>query len=256
MFWLYPSIQASTVYQEDFDDGLCNACGNERGGWVVTDEVDALCPLNIPPTYSSFPINMTDFVFECDIRAVSDGGIWLRSHFDNGTAWGVLLVTGGMNRTGTGLYWHTVHGDSYSGFFNPHDGLFQQGQDIHLRIEVIGDSYSAYLNDSPVPATTLVTSEFSCGRVALYDYSSQRFDNILITASGLPPDTRNDYRTDLYDFAAIAETWLRVDCITDLWCSGTDYDLNGAVNLTDLVILAQVWLGTVKKIPILVIQEC
>jgi hypothetical protein len=65
-----------------------------------------------------------------------------------------------------------------------------QGSDVHLRVEVIGNVYSAYLNGSATPFTTLTSSTFTSGRVGLYDFSpvsgvstprGQTFDNFQVT---------------------------------------------------------------------------
>jgi hypothetical protein len=55
------------------------------------------------------------------------------------------------------------------------------GDDIHLRVEVIGNEYRAYLNGSTTPTTSFVTDRFSSGRVGLFDASSiQQFDNVVL----------------------------------------------------------------------------
>ena len=83
---------------------------------------------------------------------------------------------------GTGLYWHEVQNFyAWGPIYNEVDGLFSQGDNIHLHIEVMGDTYSAFLNGSTTPATTLVTSNYSSGKVALYDNSGQTFDNFVLT---------------------------------------------------------------------------
>ena len=58
------------------------------------------------------------------------------------------------------------------------NNVFTSGNDLHLRVEVIGDRYSVFVNGATTPATTLVTSEFSSGRVALYTSGNSRFDNV------------------------------------------------------------------------------
>lgn len=114
---------------------------------------------------------------------IKDGGIWLRSSFAGGQASGVVLITGGSGGSGTGLYWHTVHNDSVSEILSPSGSLFTSGvSDPNLRITVIGDTYSVYVDGSPTAATTLTTSDFAAGRAGLYDFSIQTFDNFEINA--------------------------------------------------------------------------
>ena len=173
------AASAGVIFQDPFDNGASPLWNNERGQWTASGGVYfAQQPANYPPTYSSLPFNLADLSIELDVNNISDGGIWLRSDPDGN---GVLLVTGGWQHTGTGLYWHIVHAFNAGPLLNEHAGLFQQGDNIHLRIEVQGDTYSAFLNGAASPATTLTTSEYSSGRVALYSFSSQSVDNVVLT---------------------------------------------------------------------------
>jgi len=57
--------------------------------------------------------------------------------------------------------------------------MFSQGvSDPHLKIEVSGSTYSVFVNGAGTPATTLTTSAFGFGQVALYDNGVQTFDNV------------------------------------------------------------------------------
>jgi Ca2+-binding RTX toxin-like protein len=170
------------LFTDNFDNGTSPLWGNEVGNWQQAQGVyDSQAPSNSPLTYSSLPYLLKDFSIELDINKVQDGGVFLRSTDNNN---GVLLVTGGYARTGTGFYWHTIQNGVLSQPpLNPSaSGLFQSGiSNIHLRIEVVGDNYSVFLNNNPTPVTTLTTSLFSSGKVALYDFSElQTFDNIKI----------------------------------------------------------------------------
>lgn len=192
-------VLAVLIITENFSPTQSSPWGNERGSWVAANGLySAQYPSNSPLTYTSLPIPLTDFVFECDIIGVSDGGIWLRSNFRNGKASGVLLITGGYGRSGTGLYWHIVHNDNVSPILNPVGRLFSQKQNIHLRVEVKGNTYSAFLNGSRTAATSLTSGEFSSGYVGLYDFSGQKFANIRIetihTMASAP--TGRDYTYD------------------------------------------------------------
>jgi len=171
--------KADIVFQDDFEQGGSPLWGNESGGWQVIDGMySASQPDNLPPTYTSLPFSNGDFAVQLDIKSVSDGGIWLRSHIEDGKKTGVLLVTGGFGGKGTGFYWLTLHSDSYSSALNKINDLFAQGDDIHLRIEVVGNTYSAYFNNDPNPVTFLQTDVFNAGNSALYSFSNQQFDNV------------------------------------------------------------------------------
>jgi len=186
--YFIPGAEAFVIFQDNFDSGASFLWGNENGNWSASGGVyDAQYPNNNPATYSSLPFDLKDFAVDLDINRVQDGGIFLRSSRNSNGISGVLLVTGGEGKTGTGLYWHIVTNNQYGPAFNPVSGLFQSGvSNIHLRVEVKGDTYSAFLNRSNTLVTTLTTNMFSQGRVALYDYSGQTFDNLVIESTPVP----------------------------------------------------------------------
>lgn len=173
------TLAPASLFFDDFDSGASAQWGNQRGSWFAAGGVyDSQFPSNSPVTYSDVPYLLTDFSVDVDINALQDGGIFLRSDFNGGSESGVLLVTGGFLGTGTGLYWHVVQNGSYSGILNSVGGLFVPGvSNAHIRVEVVGNTYSAYVNGSNVAATTLVDNTFASGRAGLYDFSNQTFDN-------------------------------------------------------------------------------
>jgi len=57
-----------------------------------------------------------------------------------------------------------------------------------------------------------------------------------------PSDFLRDYQVNLADFAQLARQWLRADCILPGWCSGTDLDYSGRIDLDDLDQWAEDWL--------------
>lgn len=176
----------AALFSDDFNSGASSLWGSESGSWFASGgEYQAQYPDNLPNAHSSLPFELQDFEFEVDINNVYDGGVWLRSHENTGSVGvsGVLLVS-----KGTGLYWHVVTGSSYGGILNSVGGLFAAGSDIHLRVTVSGDVYSAYLGSGTTPVTTLTTDVFSSGRVALYQYDSrQAFDNVALNGGGAVP---------------------------------------------------------------------
>ncbi len=109
---------------------------------------------------------------------------------------GVLLVTGGNRGTGTGLYWHLVtNGSTYGSGLDGVNGLFTSGvSDAQIQVVVSGNNYSAYVNGSPTPATTITTSAFASGGVGLYGYNShQTFANFSVQGqSAAGPFVVND----------------------------------------------------------------
>ncbi len=176
-----PNAYANLLFFDDFNAGARPEWGNEWGEWVAENGVyDATYKGGRPPTYSSVTSlpDLTDFRVEMDINDIANGGVMLRSA-DRGN--GVLLVTGGAGVEGyEGLYWHIVEDDHPNSRLNlgSFSGLI--GTDVHLKIDVVGNTYKAFLNGSPDPLTTLVTDKYSSGKVGLYDYSEQTFDNVAI----------------------------------------------------------------------------
>lgn len=174
-------LRAQLIFSDTFAEGPSGLWGNELGGWVAPAGVYfPTAPGNLPPTYTSLPFVLTDFSVTVTVNQLSDGGIWLRSS-DNGN--GIVLVTGGNLGTGTGLYWHEVVGGNSGPALNGVSGLFVNGvSSPTLRVDVIGNTFSVYVDGSLTPATTLVSSVFSSGKVGLYGFSAQTFDNFSLSA--------------------------------------------------------------------------
>jgi hypothetical protein len=197
----FGAAQATVVFSDNFDGGASAAWGNESGSWRDTNGVyDASLPDNNPITYSSVTsqTSLVDFRLQVDVNSVDDGGVWLRSAYNGGNISGVLLVTGGATGSANTLYWHTVVNGVFSGVqqiaFLP--GL--QDSDIQLTIDVIGDVYTAFVDGSAIPATSLTTALFASGSAGLYDYSptsgattprGQTFDNFSIETLQVPEPT-------------------------------------------------------------------
>lgn len=172
---------AQVIFSDNFTSGSAAAWGNEVGNWTATGGVYfPTSPNNSPPTYTSVPFSLTDFSVTVTINQLSDGGIWLRSA-DNGN--GILLVTGGNGRTGTGLYWHEIQNGGVGPARNEVSGLFVNGvSNATIRVDVVGSTFSAYVNGAVTPATVLTSTLFSSGKVGLYGFSAQTFDNFSIVA--------------------------------------------------------------------------
>jgi hypothetical protein len=176
-------VSAATLFFDNFNAGADPAWSNALGNWSASGGVyNAQSPSNVPPTYSlvtTLPA-LQNFALDVDIQTLQDGGVWLRT--DNTTQNGVLLVTGGYGGSLDGLYWHTIQNGGYSGALNVVSGLGIRLQpSTHLRVEVIGDTYSAYLNGSSSAATVLTTNLYSQGYAGLYDFMGQSFDNFSIS---------------------------------------------------------------------------
>jgi len=177
-------------FNDDFNAGASAQWNNFAGNWSASGGVfRAQNPSN--GAFNFLPFNLTDFAVNLDINRVADGGVWLRS--DGTGANGLLLVTGGEGwgfgarqpASGNSLYFHVVQ----NGVFNPANPPYyaevsQQFtadvSNIHLRVEVVGNTYSVFLNNGATPVTTFTDSTFASGRVGLYDFSNQTVDNFSI----------------------------------------------------------------------------
>jgi len=181
------------IFTDDFSDGASPLWNNARGNWTTSSGVYyASAPNNIPATFSGLPFVLQNFSVDVDINGVADGGIWLRS--DPAGTNGVLLVTGGNGwgsgsrgaNAGRSLYWHVITQANYNNppILNQAFNVFTNpgAENVHLRIEVDGNVYSAFVNGATTPTTTLVETNrtYASGHVGLYDFSTQTFDNFLL----------------------------------------------------------------------------
>jgi hypothetical protein len=181
---LTPILQVhAAIFADHFNKKPSALWRNETGAWAVeAGAYKATNPANFPAASSSLPFNLTDFSVDFDVNDVQDGGIWLRSAAAPGTAVGRKGIIFNLQTiNGTKVYWHIVEdgnewGDAQNLVF------LSFGNTVHVHIEVAGDTYSAFLDGSSTPASTLTTSLFTQGHVALYDFSGQSFDNFVLRA--------------------------------------------------------------------------
>ena len=177
----------ATIFEDPFEPAESPLWKPFRGDWAASDGVyDTASGFG---GYTYLPLSLTDFAVEIDVNQLQDGGIWLRSAPNvNGElgAFGVLLITGGLGGGGEGLYWHIDDGAGLDPILNLNEPLGLNGEDVHLRIEVRGNVFSAFVNGDQTPAAVLEldpihASMFAQGFVGLYDASStQSFDNLRI----------------------------------------------------------------------------
>jgi hypothetical protein len=179
---------AAVLFSDNFDNGIKPEWGNEVGTWYTDNGVyNSTYPSNSPLTYTSITSlpNLTDFVVDFDVNNVIDGGVFLRAQ-DN--QHGILLATGGVFSGYTGLHWHVLNG----GYTSTPLGLVYNvpnipGGNVHITVEVIGNTYKAYVNGEL--RTTLLDDTYTSGRVALYDFSAQTFDNFQISTPTPEPSS-------------------------------------------------------------------
>ena len=176
---------AGVIFSDDFTSSASVLWGNESGTWYVTasNTYDSTYPSNSPCTYSSLPYLMDDFTFSFTINNIVDGGVWLRSE-DNEN--GILMVA-----KGTSVYFHEVVAGGFSAHYGEVSEVFTAGATVDFSVVVSGDLYSVYLNGSATPVTTFTSSLYSSGKVALYDYSAQTFDNVTLSGTPIPEPSQS-----------------------------------------------------------------
>jgi len=173
--------RGAIIFQDDFASGPSSLWANESGAWTgLSGSYYATAPNNNPCAFSSLPFDLKAFSVDFDINSVSDGGIFLRAQPAPGTTLGIqgILLNFKVPGGGPRLYWHVFYGTNGSAPLNL--TYLDFGATPHVHVEVIGDTYAAYINGSTEPATTLTTNGFSTGRVALYDFSGQSFSNFVL----------------------------------------------------------------------------
>ncbi len=70
-------------------------------------------------------------------------------------------------------------------------------------------------------------------------------DSIPVSVTTGPiPDSDDDNDIDLADYAFFSSNWQKTDSSKVSWGGGSDFDLNGVVDIPDLEILCSAWLGT------------
>jgi hypothetical protein len=162
---------APVVFSDTFSPAPSAVWGNEVGAWTASGGAYfATAPNNNPTAISSLPYNLTDFSVDFDVNNVTDGGIFLRATVVPGGPAGVkgILLNLKVPAGGPRIYWHVfTDGTNATPALNLTN--LDYGPNPHVHVEVSGDTYSAFINGSPTPTSTLTTNIFPAGRVALYD---------------------------------------------------------------------------------------
>src|SRR5262245_22780517 len=187
--------RADTVFSDDFNSpsSASPAWSNTLGNWTAAGVYRAQEPDNFPNTHSfvsTFP-SLTDFSVTVDVNAARDGGVWLRASSDPTTqvgVTGILLIflnDGPGSARPNSLFWHEV-GEQYGAQLNV--AVDQYVGNFSLRIDVQGDTYSAFVNGSSTPATTFISDKFTSGYVGLYNHgiSPETYSRLIISNCRYP----------------------------------------------------------------------
>jgi hypothetical protein len=145
--------QAVVIFSDDFASGPSPLWGNESGSWTGSGGAYyATAPNNLPNAYSSVPYTLSDFSVDFDINDVTDGGIFLRATAVPGSPLGIkgILLNLKIPDGGSRLYWHIFYDGTNA---SPPLNLvyLDYGVNVHVHIEVAGDTYSAFINGNTTP---------------------------------------------------------------------------------------------------------
>jgi hypothetical protein len=173
-------VSAGTItFTDNFTPSASPLWNNYAGNWTTSSGTYfAQVPNNNPLTFTGVPFDLTDFGVTVTVNNLGDGGIWLRGDDTNRN--GVLLVTGGNgygqggrgDSAGNSLYWTVIQNGDCPPSCPELDmvtGVFTPGGTYTITVVVTDDKYSAFIDGSSSPATTLIDSTFSSGHVGLYD---------------------------------------------------------------------------------------
>jgi hypothetical protein len=146
---------------------------NSSGNWTATSgDYFAQVPNNNPGADTLLPFDLTSYTLTTTVNGLGDGGIVVRVN-GAGTE-SITLVLGGLGYgqgargggAGTAIYW----GDNTNPIQNEVTGVFTPGNTYTITVTAVGDTFSAYINGSSTPVTTLTDSiAGSDGTVGLYD---------------------------------------------------------------------------------------
>jgi len=162
---------------DTFTGGASNLWQHELGNWIVTNGVYSAS--NNASAYSTLPFQLADLSADLDFVNADSGGIWLRTV--PGLR-GVLLYD-----TGGSLAWYTYLNNTFTGPINSASNVYAIGGAFHVRVEVTGNNYRAFVNGSPTPITQLTTPDYAIGVIALRGGSNQGFDSVCISTGGAAP---------------------------------------------------------------------
>jgi hypothetical protein len=168
--YLKLSDLVTTKYDWSHDTDDEYLLGNESGNWEVKKGLyqSSITKRN-PGSYSRVPLqqDFRDGEIEVDVQPFLDGGIWLRSDYNNGQINGILLAAGKKY-----LYWHTVINGEF-GLQKDRTLVSELGQGaVKITIVALENHYYVYVNDSPEPVMQFVDETFERGDLALFAVSS------------------------------------------------------------------------------------
>ena len=165
------SASAGTINFSDSFNPPSSQWNNYSGNWTASGgQYYATQASNTPSAVTQLPFNLSDFTVTVTANNLTDGGIVLHG---NGTSSNAVLLVLGGNGYGQGVRGGTAGSSIYwlDGGANQNevDGVFTPGSTYNIKVTVVGNVYSAYINGSSTAVSTFTTSLYPTGTVGLYD---------------------------------------------------------------------------------------
>ena len=183
---------AETLSQEDFNDGVAQGFGNEVGSWKVVDGRYTATTGRFRFSTVTDLVSCDDYSIEADFINAKDGGFIVRAQDENK---GIALI---VRPTRNDIYWGEVSwatGEKrgWGARYEVKTLGHKSGEDLHLKVEVRGDEFKAYVNGEL--KTIFRSTEFPKIKIALYLYrqSDQYWDNLVVRSltAPIPAKERN-----------------------------------------------------------------
>ncbi len=168
------------------------------------------------------------------ISSDSDGywGGGETSIWDENRDYGILSGVTQLPAAGEmAFFWHFEESEEVDGQFHDANGFRFSGDEA----AVAGDWF----------VIDYIATDVGFSSVVFYDWDVDFF-NPLYQMSFTHVRTRDfndDGIVNFADFAVLGSNWRRTDCVEPENCSGADLDADGFVDVTDLKLFAEYWLG-------------
>ncbi len=193
--WTVLGISGScteTLFQEDFNDGVAQGFGNEVGSWKVVGSRYSATTGRFRFSTVIDLVTYNDYSVEADFMNAKDGGFLVRAQEENK---GIALI---VRPTRNDIYWTEVSWErgkkrGWGARYEVKPLGHKPGEDLHLKVEVRGDEFKAYVNGKL--KTIFRSAEFPKPKIALYLYrqSNQYWDNLVVCSltAPIPAKERN-----------------------------------------------------------------
>jgi hypothetical protein len=148
-----------------------------------------------------------------------------------------------------------LYGRGFDGFGYPGSCLPAAGEDAYVWSTVsYGYGFELYGGSEPTVGDWFILDydanalDIGDCNVSFYYYEEIEGEMVPILLHTLTfhhvrtRDFNDDTKVDFRDYAILASHWLETDCNNSGWCQGTDLDIDGNVDLNDLMLFCEYWL--------------